>query len=341
MKKESRADWASDRTLLALFIRQRRIGALTLLLLCVLLTVSFLLYRLPLGAVLYPCLLCLLLCALMTAADFRHVRRKHRQLEQMTRLTDAMISDLPALESPEDADYQAIIRTLQEEQTRLQTETSTRYADMMDYYTVWVHQIKTPIASMRLTLQNEDSPLSRKLASELFRIEQYVEMVLAFLRLDSSSTDYVIREHDLDTIIRGTVRKFAGEFIGRKLSLEYEPIRQTVVTDEKWLSFVLEQVLSNALKYTPSGGIRIYLEEPKTLCIADTGIGIAPEDLPRVFEKGYTGYNGRSDKKASGLGLYLCKSICTKLGHPISVSASLQSGTVIRIRLSQYQIERE
>ena len=166
-------------------------------------------------------------------------------------------------------------------------------------------------------------------------------MVLMFLRLDSDSTDYVIREYDLDGIVRGAVKKFAGEFIGRKLRLDYQPLNTTVLTDEKWLSFVVEQLLSNALKYTPSGTISITLEQEQTLCVRDTGIGIAPEDLPRVFEKGYTGYNGRSDKRASGIGLYLCKRICQNLGHRISVESQAERGTTVRIDLSHQKLEIE
>ena len=120
----------------------------------------------------------------------------------------------------------------------------------------------------------------------------------------------------------------------RKLTLDYKPVDVSVVTDEKWLLFVIEQLLSNALKYTLSGSVSIYLEAPRTLCIADTGIGIAPEDLPRIFERGYTGINGRDDKKASGIGLYLCRRICRSLGHSITASSS-ENGTVIRIDMSQ------
>ena len=126
------------------------------------------------------------------------------------------------------------------------------------------------------------------------------------------------------------------------MKLRYEPVNTRVITDEKWLLFVVEQVLSNAVKYTPAGGsVTIDLEQPKTLCIRDTGIGIAPEDLPRIFEKGYTGYNGRNDKKASGIGLYLCRRICHNLGHRITANSSLDSGTVIRIHLEQRTISVE
>ena len=212
---------------------------------------------------------------------------------------------------------------------------------MIDYYTVWAHQIKTPIASMRLTLQNEDSALARKLTGDLFRVEQYAEMVLTYLRLDAGSTDYVFRTYDLDSIVKDAVKKFSSEFIGRKLRLVYAPLHTAVVTDEKWLSFVIEQVLSNALKYTPSGSITISLAGKKTLRIADTGIGIAPSDLPRIFENGYTGFNGRMDKRASGLGLYLCRRICDQLGHTISASSVIGEGTAIEIDLAQAGLEPE
>lgn len=216
-----------------------------------------------------------------------------------------------------------------------------RWSDTLDYYTVWVHQIKTPIASMRLTLEGSDSPESRRLSAELGRIERYVEMALVYLRLDSESSDYVIREFELDPFIRRSVKKFAGEFISKRLSLELEPSGASVVSDEKWLAFVVEQVLSNSLKYTREGSVRIYLAEPKTLCIRDTGIGIAPEDLPRIFDKGYTGLNGRADLRASGLGLYLCRRVCRKLGHEISAVSAPGKGTEIRIDLSSYDLDPE
>ncbi len=166
-------------------------------------------------------------------------------------------------------------------------------------------------------------------------------MVLTFLRLNSESSDYLIKEYQIDSIVKHAVKKFSHEFIGRKTSLIYEPIRETVITDEKWLSFVIEQVISNALKYIKDGSITISFTNDKKLTISDTGIGIAAEDLPRIFEKGYTGFNGRTDKKASGLGLYLCKCICNNLGHNISVKSEINKGTVITIDLNQQKIQIE
>lgn len=301
----------------------------------------FALYQLPLAAVAYPMVLCLVIGLTALIVDFRNLHQQHKKLSAIQSMTDAITMTLPDADSIVDADYQEIIHLLCQEQSKRVNDMNLCYQDMIDYYTVWAHQIKTPIASIKLHLQNEDTPLSRQISSDLIRIEQYVEMVLTFLRLDSDSTDYVIREYDLDTIVRQSIRKFAGEFIARKLKLVYDPVDAKVITDDKWLSFVVEQVLSNALKYTPSGSVTISLDAPKTLCIRDTGIGIAPEDLPRIFEKGYTGYNGRNDKKASGIGLYLCKRICKNLGHSISATSAPDEGTVIRIHLEQEKLEVE
>ena len=323
------------------YIKQRRKFIPAFLLCCAVFFITFLLYHLPMGAVLYPTLLCCLLGLVFMVADFFKVKRKHRQLEEMKGLSVELIENFPAADTIETADYQEMIRLLCEEQARRQTAENARYQDMIDYYTVWAHQIKTPIASMHLHLQKEDSEFARRMSGELQRIEQYVEMVLTFLRLDSESTDYVIKEQALDTIVKAVVKKFSTQFIYGKIRLCYEPLHTTVITDEKWLAFVIEQVLSNALKYTHSGTVTICMEEPKTLCICDTGMGIAAEDLPRIFEKGYTGGNGRDDKKASGIGLYLSHRICNNLGHTITATSRVGEGTVIRIGLEQRKLEIE
>lgn len=323
------------------YLKQRRRVLIVGAVFCIVFAVSFLLYHLPMGAVIYPTLLCATLGILIMVFDFLRVKREHEALNSIRSMTDVIAESLPKIDGIKDEDYQQILRLISEEHNDYRTQTNRKYADMIDYYTVWAHQIKTPIASMRLHLQNEDSALSRTLSSDLHRIEQYVEMVLTFLRLNSESTDYVIKEYDPDKIIKQAVRKFSADFIGRKLSLVYEPVNITVITDEKWLSFVIEQVLSNALKYTPTGSITITLENEKTLRIRDTGIGIAPEDLPRIFENGYTGYNGRADKKASGIGLYLCKRICNNLGHTITARSIVDVGTIIDIDLTQTKLEVE
>ncbi len=323
------------------YLRRRRGDIFIFLLFCGVFCFCFFLCRLPVRAVVYPTLLCALIGAGFILYDFLRVRKRHENLIEIQGLTAAMISALPDPESVESADYQEIIHGLQRETIESEAEFSARYRNMTEYYTLWAHQIKTPITSMRLTLEKEDTALSRKLTSDLFQIEQYVDMVLAFVRLDSDFSDFVFKEQDVDKIVKQAAAKFSAEFIERGLKLNYTPAGLTAVTDDKWLSFVIEQLLSNALKYTREGGIKIYSEGPGTLCIEDSGIGIDPADLPRVFEKGYTGCNGRSDRRASGIGLYLCKRICDKLGIGISISSEFNKGTVVRLNLKHYNLRAE
>ena len=196
-----------------------------------------------------------------------------------------------------------------------------------------VHQIKTPMAVMKLYLGAE-SPEHRAMGAELFRMEQYVDMVLQYLRLDGGENDLVITRCDLDELIREAVRRYGPQFVLRKLSLHYEPTERTVVTDRKWFVCILEQLLSNAIKYTPEGCITIRLEGD-CLRISDTGIGIAPEDLPRIFEKGYTGENGRLERTSSGLGLYLAGKAAALLHIPITVDSRPGQGTTFTLHLRQ------
>lgn len=298
----------------------------------------FYLYHLPMEAILYPTIICLLIGCIFCGFSMFHAYEKHKNLVEMQGLHGNVMQE--AFEENakmEEEDYQRIIVNLCREMQLMEDKMTNSYQEMLDYFTVWVHQIKTPITSMRLHLGTEDFPLSQRLKSDLLHIEQYVEMVLTYLRVGSDITDYTFCTVYLDKILKENIRKLRGDFIMKNLNLVYVPSDETVISDEKWLSFVIEQVLSNALKYTNKGSVTIALESPKTLCISDTGIGIAPEDVPRIFEKGYTGGNGRIDKRASGLGLYLCKEICHRLGHEISVISEVEVGTTIKIDLSQYR----
>lgn len=322
------------------YLKERWKRLLMLLLFACIFAFSFWVYRLPVRAVMYPCALCLLFGAVFAAYDTTKAYRRHKFFEELHRRNTELISALPEPEGIVDSDYQQLISVLKEKIAEITAQTDSRIRDTVDYYTVWAHQIKTPIAAMRLTLQKEDVPEARRLASELSRIEQYVEMVLVFVRLGSDYSDYIFARQDIDEIIRSSVKKFASEFIDRRIRLEYDSVDIQAVTDEKWFAFVVEQLLSNALKYTREGSIRIY-SEGKVLCIKDTGIGIAPEDLPRVFDKGYTGCNGRTDRRASGLGLYLCRRICQNLGIDISISSTVGEGTTVRLDLGQYKLGKE
>lgn len=317
------------------YIKKKRTPLLLFIAFFAVFLATFALYEISLAAVLYPAAVCSVIGIAYLIIDFKKAKAKHERLSEIATLSSSLMNDFPSISTIDDEDYMTIISALREEQANILTSSERSYRNMTDYYTVWAHQIKTPIASMRLSLQNEDSALSRQVSDDLQRIEQYVEMVLAFLRLDSPTTDYVFKSQSLDPIIKESVKKFAGQFIRKKITLNYEALDMTVVTDEKWLTFVIEQVLSNAVKYTSSGSITIKKENDSVISIKDTGIGIAPEDLPRVFEKSYTGYNGRYNKKASGIGLYLCKRVCDSLGHRITAESDLDEGTTIKIDLAQ------
>lgn len=340
MDRENR-DRKSWYSALGSFLARRWAGLLLFLACAGIFALVFSLYDLELEAVLYAGGLCLLLLLAVLAADFCRSLARRRRYEEIFRNLPLLPEELPAARTVEEADLQEILKELGRRMEAALTEWENWRQESMDYYTTWVHQIKTPISVMRMTLEGEDTEEHRELSAELFRIEQYVEMVLSYLRLDSDSSDYVFQEYDLDSIIRQAVHKYAPLFVRKKLRLSYEPVNVKVLTDEKWLLFILEQILSNSIKYTQEGSVSITLTPDKVLNISDTGIGIAPEDLPRIFERGFTGYNGRSDKKSTGLGLYLCKKAAGRLSHKISVQSKPGAGTVVSIDLDTKMLRTE
>ncbi len=331
------------------YVKRHRLGICMYSLFCVIFATVLFLYRMPMEPTVYAVSLCLTLAVIVLITDSARYRKK---VEILTWQLEAVKEGTEKLPGPEDEIeqlYQMLLRNAQIEHARQVGNILQEKSEMTDYFTLWTHQIKTPIAAMHLLLQQEIRLQAQEttvqeenkaqeqyymqkqeIESELFKIEQYVEMVLQYLRLNSSVNDFVLQEYELDGIIRQAVRKYAPMFIRRKLSLHYEPLQVKAVTDEKWMTFVLEQILSNAIKYTSSGDISIRMENG-CLVIEDTGIGILPEDLPRIFDKGYTGYNGRSDKKASGIGLYLVKKILNKLGHKILIESEPGKGTKVKL----------
>ena len=207
--------------------------------------------------------------------------------------------------------------------------------DLMDYYTLWAHQIKTPIAASSLLVgEIEDKKVKNQLEQELFKIESYVNIVLQYLRLESFHEDLVLKKENVEDLVKEIVKKYAIFFIQKGLSLSLHDLDRTIITDRKWFVVILEQVLSNSLKYTSQGGIEIYFQED-TLYIKDSGLGIQDADLLRVFERGFSGYNGRLTQQSSGLGLYLSKKIADELGHQISIASQVGHGTTVMISFSE------
>lgn len=272
--------------------------------------------------------LCLLVDILKYAERWKELKRCIATSDTYPGMFYTVPGDLEAL-------YRSMIAKMRQEKEELIFEDQKRYTEMMDYYGMWAHQIKTPIAAMRILVQSgmdreeneENQKLFRQLQMELFKTEQYVEMVLSYLKIGDIAKDMVLERCDLGKVVRQAVKKYSRLFILQKLSLEMGEIAEIVLTDEKWLSFVVEQILSNALKYTKSGSVSIYLEQEGVLVIKDTGIGISAEDLPRIMEKGYTGYNGRIDKRSTGIGLYLCKKVMDKLHHQLRIDSEDGKGT--------------
>lgn len=296
----------------------------------------FSLYSLSLEPIVYALFLSACAAAIFITYDFMKFYKKHNELSILEKQISTGLEEMPLANNLIEADYQNILTTLYNQKTELSSKIDIKHTEMIDYYTLWAHQIKTPIAAMRLLLQSDHSEQNRELLEQSFRIEQYVEMVLGYLKIDGVSTDLVLQNYSLLGIVKQAIRKYASIFIRKGIALELKEIDSIVLTDEKWLVFVIEQILSNALKYTNSGKISIYMEAgaEKVLVIEDTGIGIEEEDLPRVFEKGFTGYNGRMDKKATGIGLYLCKKILDKLSHRITITSKVNLGTRVKIDLS-------
>ena len=292
--------------------------------------IMFYLYNLPLEALIYTGSFCFLAALIASFSDYANYKESYKKLNF---LEQNILNDLDAL--PKSLDiridyYHKIIEKLYEELEKLTQENRQKNTDMVDYYSMWVHQIKTPIAAMNFLLDNEEVD-QKILQQELFKIERYVEMVLTYIRLDSTSSDYVITKINLDEVVKDTVKKYAALFINKKIKLNYVSHETMVISDKKWLSFAFEQILGNSVKYSSSGG-EITIETcDNKLVIEDKGIGIKEEDLPRIFEKGFTGFNGRYEKKSSGLGLYLCKKTLDKLGHHIEISSTVGKGTRVEI----------
>mgnify|MGYP004656022045 CR=1 FL=1 len=249
--------------------------------------------------------------------------------------------------------YHRLLENQSIARSEAESSAAIRQSQMRDYYSMWVHQIKTPISAMKLLLEAEREELGQLMCDEepqatltelsdnldsfedeLFRIEEYVSMALQYQRVSSTENDFVLEKVSLDGVIRDTIKKYAKIMIRRHIGINYSGTKKQVYTDEKWLAFILEQILSNAIKYTPQGVVTIETAEEKDrffITIKDNGIGIKAEDLPRVFEKGYTGYNGHADKKATGIGLYLCRQMADKLGHTIRMESELGKGTKVWI----------
>ncbi|RKJ40978.1 sensor histidine kinase [Acutalibacter sp. 1XD8-33] len=301
----------------------------------------FWLYRLPFIPLFYAFLILGILGAgLFGLPDFLAYHRRYRAAEKLRRMAPDLLEPVEALGAMPQKMLLESLELLRLRTAELERQLNGRQEDLLEYYTLWVHQVKTPLAAMGLILQSR--PEDREaLEQELFKIQRYVEMVLGYLRIHSMSADLRLEPHPVRPIAAQAVKKFAPQFIYKKLRLELEDFRNQVVTDEKWLLFVIEQLISNAIKYTPAGTITISMDENDVLTIRDTGIGIDPADLPRVCERGFTGQNGRAEAASTGLGLYLTKRVLDKLQNPMEILSQPGEGTAVKIHLRRPRLGRD
>lgn len=326
--------------LIRFYVQEHKYWFVLIFVLLLMLLFLFYVYQINIEPLLYGYILILFFFIVFIGFDFYKYVLIHRQRASIRE------EDIVSALSIEDMtlaglDYHDLLEKMDHARVEAIMENENQIKETMDYFTMWIHQVKLPIAGMQLLL--EEKNLDKKaIQSQLLRIDQYTDMVLAYLRMYSKQSDFLFRDVSLDDMIRQSIRYFSTDFIARKIHLDFQPTNKYVLTDEKWLVFVLEQILSNALKYTSvNGQIRIYLNDDGQLVIEDNGIGISSSDLARVFEKGYTGFNGRVDKKATGLGLYLCKEICRKLEHTISIESKPNAYTRVMLGLDRRRFRHE
>ena len=205
-----------------------------------------------------------------------------------------------------------------------------------EYIELWIHEIKTPIAVSKMIVENNPSEITKNINEEIEKVEYFVEQALFYARSNNVEKDYIIKPMNLQKIINSVILKNKRSFISKKIKLNIHDVDKEVYSDSKWMAFILNQIIINSIKYSKKdkAEIEIFSKEYKNnivLYIKDNGIGIESVNLPRVFEKGFTGENGRKINKSTGIGLYLCKKLCDKLGQNIEINSVLNIETVVKI----------
>ncbi|MDD4370278.1 MAG: sensor histidine kinase [Anaerostipes sp.] len=321
------------------YVKEQRYWLGAILSAALIFVLIFWLCRLPLDVLLYLSCLYFIFQGSIFLYQYTKFQKRHEELDGMGVQMEVLEEILPKRQTVCEGDYQKIIYRLLEKNRLQKQEQEKKEKEASDYETLWAHQIKVPITAMELILQTQECEYKEELRGKLFDIEGYVEMMLCYQRLGSLYGDLSICSCNLEDIVRKAVRKYARMFIRKRIQLDFQEFHCQVLTDKKWLLFVIEQILSNALKYTNQGIVTIVCDcEKKILTIKDTGIGIAPEDMPRIYERGFTGENGRLEGKSTGLGLYLCRRIAEELSHELWIESQKGKGTRVCLRLDHITI---
>lgn len=228
------------------------------------------------------------------------------------------------------------IEILEKQIQQLKNKQNSYQEEIESYFLLWVHQIKTPITASKLLLERKNEDNKEEVLQEIIQIDNYTNLALNYLKIMNESTDMSFKEIELDTIIQNIIKRYAMIFIHNKTKLHYEKIDSIVLTDPKWSTVMIEQILNNSLKYAKGNDIYIYFDQrTNELVIHDTGIGISESDLPKIFDKGYSGFNGMLDEKSSGVGLYIVRKISRRLNQKVSVESKLNEYTIFKIKFKQ------
>lgn len=234
--------------------------------------------------------------------------------------------------------YQEKYQELLDDYYSYKQKEADKQSEQMDYFSLWLHQIKTPISAISVLLQKMEEETSEKktMEEELVRLTDYTHLVLNYLKLEDVGKELEIEPFYLNDVISEALKKYSIFFIYRPVQLEYHRSKSVIESDRKWIQVLVEQILSNSLKYTPKGIIKVYTKD-QALVIEDTGSGISKEDLPKIFEKGYTGWNGRLHEKSTGIGLFISKKIADRLNHELRIESEVGIGTKVTIDFSRQE----
>ncbi|TDM12971.1 sensor histidine kinase [Macrococcus bovicus] len=295
--------------MIGLFLKSRRLELIYCGSLLLLFLVVFFLFNLPMAPYLLSAAITLFMTALYMAIRFVGFK-------QQTELAER------------NAELEERLHELRNEQIDYQHEIES-------YFLLWVHQMKTPITATKLLLESPDDDVVRRVRHEILQIDNYTNLTLSYLKLMNNSTDMVFAPVRLDDLIKPLIKRYSIQFIHYQTRLHYEPIQSEVLTDAKWMSILVEQLLNNALKYARGKDVWIeYDEKSGTLSVRDNGVGISAGDLPKIFDRGFSGFNGRLSDKSSGIGLFIAENISRKLNQQITVSSELGQGTIFSVHLT-------
>jgi len=320
------------------YVKENRIIYTMFFLMSGLFLLTFFLYDLPLLPFKDGLMFVLFLLIIWTILDVRKKYKEHQALSAIIKqetVDNQLYQQLDIGETILCKDYHVLLKKVSVENHQLEYRLMKEQQTLLDYYAMWSHQIKTPLAALQVLVETEPES-TLKIKNEISTIDGYLSMMLHYLKLTNLENDLILKRVEIFETVKKVVKKYRMFFIQKDLSVDIVPFSKKVITDEKWLLFILEQVIFNSIKYTKSGGVTIFLEDD-TLKIKDSGIGILPQDLPRIFESGFTGFNGRQHQKATGLGLHMSQTIANQLGIYLEIDSKVGVGTIVSMTFSQFE----